>query len=654
MSKRYVGHFLDAYAGVLADACAITPSLRKECDKDLVRLATLSSKHGDGFFTICLPAAAAVLDQSIDQGVLLELKVLGMGRINTRTRIPRLFKGIWLTVFDINGSLRHDVDPTFILILRQLLVMGKKYESVCPPKAVDETVRKFYQVESELEPPHPFWDADSYPVSDRVDHSMVDIYSDHTRNSLFAREDDNDQRYMLDLCQQVADRAMWATFGSVGQKPFATDTLTFRHGPGATSEFGRGRDYKYAFPTWNPRLESVWPYDTFGVANPAVLADQDAINRCALTETHSRLIAVPKTMKGPRLIAAEPVCNQWCQQSLANYVSEVLRSKGQHLGRSIDFRRQDLSGAAALTASRTLQYATLDLKDASDRLSTWHVLTLFRRHPAFRDAIAASRTRYLANTKFRRSPKLHKLRKFATMGSALTFPIQSIVFTILCLTACLAARGEGAEKWTDYLEEVRVFGDDLIVPQWAYMRVLKMLEYARFKVNADKSFAGSNLRESCGVDGFRGYDVTPVKLKTFADSRRPGSVISAVDSANLFMMKGLWHTAAAIRSSVDPLLSKSIGIVRTGSGVWGDKTFCQGPLPSPRKSRWNKDRQTLEIHVLQPKAVGGRSSRFEGYANLLQFFTEDPTSSFLAEWESGLFSVTEAGYTRRWVDLLSM
>jgi hypothetical protein len=353
-------------------------------------------------------------------------------------------------------------------------------------------------------------------------------------------------------------------------------------------------------------------------------------------------------MKGPRLIAAEPACNQWCQQNVYDYIRSHLQSVGSRLGRSIDFRRQDLSGASALSASGSRSHATIDLKDASDRLSTWHVQAMFRANLTLLNAMAASRTRYLRNDIDRRQPTIHKLRKFATMGSALTFPVQSIAFCIIALTACCYARNKGAEHWADFCTEVRVFGDDIIIPDWAYTTMLELLEHLQFKVNTSKSFAGKNFRESCGVDGFQGYDVTPVKVKTFADADRPGSVISAVDTSNLFHKKGMWRTAQALRSSVDGLASRLIPIVQTGSGFWGDESFVGHSLQH-LKRRWNYDYQRMETRAYQPKAVKRESSRFEGYANLLQYFTEDPSGTIMSDWTSGYAGTADAGISRRWV-----
>jgi len=650
MSKRYVEKFLDLLSGTLRDAVSLDPRLTEGVQKDVKRLATLSVEHGDALFTVLLPDLGKAFLAMLDQRFLTRTGLPLSRSINTRTMIPRLFSGLWLKVFDINGCLRHDADPNFVLLLRQLFEAGKKFESSCPPKAVYKTVEGFYDVESGLFPPSPFWDLDWYSDHHYDHRSLGDVY-DSDSGILERPIGFNQKRGMLDLCQRVADRVVSDTFGGAWPERaiFRPEEWAFRHGPGATSEAKRGGLFKYSFRAWNPRLDSVWQYDQFGVPNSSVLADSSALEASVqFIELHSRLIAVPKTMKGPRLIAAEPSSNQWCQQNVLDYICGHLQRQETRLGGSIDFRRQDLSGASALSASESRSHATIDLKDASDRLSCWHVEAMFRGNSSLLNAMAACRTRYIYNAIDHKRPKIHKLRKFATMGSALTFPVQSLVFCIIALTACCKARGLDEKHWAKFVPEVRVFGDDIIIPEWAYTTMLELLEHLRFKVNTAKSFADGNFRESCGVDGFKGYDVTPVKVKAFAESDRPGSVISAVDTANLLHKKGLWYTAEALRSSVDKLISRLVPVVQTGSGFWGDESFV-GPKLDHLKRRWNHDLQRVEMRAFQPKAVSRKSRRFESHANLLQYFTEDPSGSVITNWASGFIDVADAGISRRWV-----
>jgi hypothetical protein len=326
------------------------------------------------------------------------------------------------------------------------------------------------------------------------------------------------------------------------------------------------------------------------------------------------------------------------------------------LSRSIDFERQDISGQMALDASLDGVNATLDLSDASDRLSCWTIQRIFRRNISVLNAVIACRTRYLYNDVDKKHPTVTELRKFATMGSALTFPLQSITFVCMALAAGwiadrhLAFNTFNAAPTETQLSalagRVRVYGDDIIVPVHWLEGLARIFELVGLKVNESKTFSGMNFRESCGVDGYKGYDVTPVKVKAFYRASEPASAISVLDTCNLLFTKGMWHTAEALRRTVR---LGSIPVVYADSGVWGDVSFCGFRLDHLR-TRWNDRLQHYEYQMVQPKAKTKRSHRSETAANLLQFFTEDPTDSELSIWESGLSAVEEAGISRRWVD----
>jgi hypothetical protein len=71
------------------------------------------------------------------------------------------------------------------------------------------------------------------------------------------------------------------------------------------------------------------------------------------------------------------------------------------------------------------EIATIDLSDASDRVSLALVEELFGFNPGFLRFLKLSRS------PFAQLPggELVLLNKFASMGSALTFPVEAMVFT---------------------------------------------------------------------------------------------------------------------------------------------------------------------------------------------------------------------------------
>lgn len=654
MTSRHADILLAITAGVCKDASALDKSLASGFRRDIVRLESLVRRHGVSVFTLMLPAIGKVLDQALDQGFLEPINLPLSRPINGKTNIPRLFQGIWLKVFTMSGQLRSsdDLDPTFVLILRQLYAVGGKVDIDCKPEKVYKTYEDFFDVEAELPPPNrEVWGAAPVALSHEVTGSLCDLVdSKESLLNLYAA-DTVSSAITLRLAQQVADLVVVSTFGEDRDKRLAPEDLRFKHGPGAMAESKRGTRYKYGFHDWSPRLEAIFPFDQFGLSSPDVRPEDLALGWPAEADYPSRLLHVPKTAKGPRLIAAEPGANQWIQQGLLRYITSAIDRRSQDIGRSIGFHDQWISAAKALDASRTAAYATVDLKSASDRLSCWMVQRIFRANNTLLSAMSASRTRYLSNRVDKKRPKTIELRKFATMGSALTFPVQSICFFVLAIACVLDARGLPANNWRSVCSEVQVYGDDMIVPMDSLAGLRSLLSVVGLVVNSQKTFGGRNFRESCGMDAFRGYDVTPVRPKQLPFARKPSSILAAVDTANLLHRKGLWYAANAIRALVD--VEGSIPLVGVESGLWGDKTFVQN-IPEEifsrgSKTRWNAYLHRYEHRYYQPKSIVSNARRSEGAENLLQFFTEDPTGQILTNWRSGETSTSDASISRRWV-----
>jgi hypothetical protein len=458
--------------------------------------------------------------------------------------IPKLFWGFWNRIFDNDGLLREEPDPNSILFLRQLLYVAKKVELECSPKYLFDTTKEFFHVESTLPIPTPIWEC-----SDRFNRdlcgSFPELFNGH-RNNLLDFPDGMgsvsvDTLALLETVQQTADRIA-SSFGLIHP-----EDLLPRHGPGVVSD-RRGEGDKFEFPLWSSTLLELFPYDTFGQLNVSDgLENSLPIHYPPEMEWYSRLIAVPKTQKGPRLIAAEPTCNQWIQQAIARWLR--IGSRGTLIGTMVDFFDQTPSREAALAASITGSRSTIDLKSASDRLTCTVIQRIFRSNPGILDMLRACRTRYMQNTLDRKFPSLLKLRKFATQGSALTFPIQSIVFSILALG--VGKHLEPRRSHRSLAKEVRVFGDDIIVPSTWVPTLKSLLERLWLKVNPAKTHSTGRFRESCGLDAFGGYDVTPAYVRSLRANALDARLLNgAIDTQNNFYLKGFWRAASFLIRTV--------------------------------------------------------------------------------------------------------
>lgn len=616
MTKSLDYDFIGLYRSILADVAVYHPDDRVMWDKDIDSLAHLSRTRGQPIFTMDLPALGKLLDSSLDRG---SLNLSGnLTKSKKGTRIPELFQGLWSRLFEDDGVLKCDIDPNDVLFLRTLLYVGKNLRAECSPKYLFEATWEFYYVEAHLPFSSPFWD--DYGSDPDVDFGLLrdlrlqrdlDALRNEEHGYLFSdRTFSSRADALCDSIQRQADKIA----GTLGW--FNPDEWNFRHGPGAVSDLSKG-EYKYDFPSWNPRLESVFPYDRFGTSQFGLMdrLQPDGID-IPYIEGHSRLIAVPKTQKGPRLIAAEPTCNQWAQQCVRDFL--YTRVEETYLGEVIRFNDQTANQEYARLGSLTGKYATIDLKSASDRLSTQLVQRVFRRNPILLDAFRACRTRYVRNDIDKKLPTLHKLRKFSTQGSALTFPVQSIVFAAIALG--VGKFLEPNRSTADLCRDIRVFGDDIIVPKDWVDDTIEALEGFYLKVNATKSFWKGYFRESCGADMWKGYDVTPPHVTLRCDKSNPVAVASNVAISNNFHKKGFWRAADWIKTSGMP---DSIPVVDHSSGMFGFISFSGAQVPA--RKRWNNKLHRHEVYVTTIEVKADHAKQDTSGA-MLQYFTEDPSA----------------------------
>jgi len=531
--------------------------------------------------------------------------------------------------------LRADIDPNVVLFLRTLLYVGKNYKSDCAPKYLFETTKEFYDVESSLPPSSLLWDGDGYDAELSHNRHLGDMVGSDVNEPLFQKG--VELVSVLNSVQRSADRISRVFSG------FDPGLLDFKHGPGAVSDLRRG-EYKYTFPNWAPRLEYNFPYDIsastsleIGGIDPALGYGWDSY------EPHSVLIAVPKTMKGPRLIAKEATCMQWVQQGIRNYLYQAVAKSW--IGKSIDFFDQRPSREMALQGSRDGILCTMDLKSASDRISCSLVERLFRSSPKLLSSMVAARTRFLIQELDTKSPRVLKLRKFSTQGSALTFPVQSIIFFMICV-------GVGRHlhpTWSDYKvgRQVRIFGDDLIFPgEWKPL-VERTLEALHLRVNQTKTHFHGNFRESCGMDAFLGYDVSPGYVLSVPSESDPASISSAIAVSNNFYKKGFWQAAAFIERSMTKGVLDRMPIVKVSNGLFALQSFSGSKLPKRLRTRWNGALQRYETAILAIVAKK-RLGRTDAASNLLQFFTEEPPPWI--NYESGVVEAGVPSFGNAWVD----
>lgn len=285
------------------------------------------------------------------------------------------------------------------------------------------------------------------------------------------------------------------------------------------------------------------------------------------SQVDSRLKFVPKDISKSRSICMEPNAVMFTQQAVRDWLVKAMATGP--MARFVDLTDQTHNQVAALYGSITGDVATVDLSSASDSVSYELVKRTFPKRLLHDLALTRSRNAILPDGRTRR------LLKFAPMGSALCFPVQCIVFTSVCiLSAMYHSEWDGLirlrhlsdtkadalissfvdktiERTYGYIhpnhrtfQPICVYGDDICIDSSLYDTLTTLLTGLGFKVNASKSFTGSqSVRESCGKFYLAGYDVTPTRFTLPArlgvyDAPFLASCIALINRAN---SEGLTH-----------------------------------------------------------------------------------------------------------------
>jgi hypothetical protein len=688
MSKSYVKELEQVYAALFRDAVYAYPDLRDEFGKDQAHLEECVRTRGLPVFLDDLPKAGKIFDRSLGKGKYLRKGGPLTKRVSNTVKFPQFLRGLHGLVFEHTGCLKGEPDVQAIAILRQFYYCAKKCKVPCTDRHVAKAIDLFVDLDESLPEPSWFW-GDMSGARNYLDRRRICRFNDEVTFEYWPtaqRWVDNQIRSGAGC--QLADKS------SVGETPqevvvdgakvrlpfdweehlalleladtiFRELTLTlgtydpeewdFKHGPGAVSD-AMASDSKYELlaTRWSERLEQEYPVARFGFPNYAAWVRLvERLPDWAQAEfppsCPSKLVDVPKDWDKPRLIAAEPLANMWCQQNIRHFMySRVART---WLGGMIQFTDQTLNQALALVASLKQRdpdgsddLATVDLSEASDRITCPVVEAAFYANEGLLAALAATRTQEVELP----DGSIHRLNKFSTMGNACTFPVESLVFLGVALTAFCWQKGlpPSGKTWHLARGKVAVFGDDIIVPSDCREVLEWLLACIHMRVNSDKSFWTGRFRESCGVDAFDGINVTPAYWQGPFE-KEPESWVSSVQVSNNFYSRGYIETAR--RVARDPNKWIKIPLVHPNSGVIGlhDRTFTSAINTS--RVRWNDKRQVHETKVPIAIAKGNRRNQ-DGDASLLQYFTEKPVAG-LTDWRAGVSERPVLKLEHRWVPL---
>ncbi|DAD50272.1 TPA_asm: RNA-directed RNA polymerase [ssRNA phage Gerhypos.1_16] len=500
-------------ANELASRCSTSTT------KDINTVLERTEHEGLSFLTITLPTYGKDFQFCLDQGFVTPESFSSFRK--TGSCLPSFLRGFTELVFDSgSGVLLSEPDIEAIYAVRQLTLIFSKILLPCTPERERKAMSDYVQCDMEVK-----------NVEACLPDSDVDEFG------------------------RMAQLLFGDVFSNLDRKIWEGEIIP-KHGPGAVAERLTSNG-KYRTQYWTDRLEEVFHVGDFLYPNARFIEsdyEEDGIDfHEPGSEIPSRVISVPKTQKTPRIIAIEPSSVQYVQQGILEVLMSSIHST--FLSDFIGTESQEPNQLLAQKGSGDQTLATLDLSEASDRVSSKLVRTLMRNFPLSEKAVFACRSE-------RASVPGHgviPLAKFASMGSALCFPYEAMVFLTIIFLAIEREQGHQFAKkseFLDFLGRVRVYGDDLIVPVDYVHTVVDFLESFGAKVGLSKSFWNGKFRESCGKEYYDGHDVSIVKVRRLFPSQRQqvAEVVSLIELRNQMYSFGNWVTVKWLDGKIEGLI----------------------------------------------------------------------------------------------------
>jgi hypothetical protein len=545
-------------------------------------------REGLSFLTKTLPLLGKAFDKALSGEVSLDSTGWALCA-HPGSKLPRFLGELFQCIFSHEGWVLPTPCAKCIKHIRQILFVFYKLELPNKPEDEAKVVDRFVKAEDDIS---------SY---NNVFNKIAD-YIDSDPNYIRTVQPPNAARIIRKARIRLA--RVFSGFDPLDIRP--------RHGPGAVST-GERLWGKYSWSRINPRIDSMYPFDAYFCASLGHICDSyKKFSLLKEVESSARVILVPKDSRGPRLISCEPAEFQWIQQGLGDAI--VRRVESHPLTRyNVHFTDQKPNQFGALLGSRTGRYASLDLKEASDRITVGLVRLLFPEPVLQALLCSRSQSTILPNG------TVLPLNKFAPMGSALCFPVLA-----LTIWAILSA----AEDDADARKSILVYGDDVIVRTDKSAHAIKWLEAFGLLVNRDKSCTSGFFRESCGTDAFMGTVVTPVRIRTtWAYRPSPNVYMSYIAYANSFYKQHFYKT-------YDKIVEMLLDIYREIPEDDGFNTYpslIEVPESNqPKRTRSNYKLQKLErlVWVLEVKPV---YKQIDGWSMLLRYFAEVDHTPFVKQ-----------------------
>lgn len=554
-----------------------TRSLRLTTQKVAKRLRA----EGIGFLTKTLPRLGKAFDKALSGSTPLVATQIGFEPIEG-SKLPRFLGEFIQKVLQPDGTLLRDPCAQCVRVVRDVCYLFYKYELPYSDEQEQAVIQKFEKTEDDIS---------TIQESFEEIRTILDTSTSVRRNS----RKTNPSKVEVAREARILLAKLFSSFDPKDIYP--------KHGPGAVATKQRLWG-KYSWTNVSERITRLYPFDEYFCSSMGEVCDMHTTwSRIGCADLPARVILVPKDSRGPRLISCEPVDFQWVQQGLGRAIVELVESH-ELTKFNVHFTDQKPNQRGALLGSSTGRYSTLDLNEASDRVSTGLVRLLFPSHVYTYLEGCRSTSTVLPDG------RVLALNKYAPMGSCLCFPVLA-----LTVWAILTAGAPDA----DTRDGILVYGDDVIVPTAHAVNAIEQLESFGLKVNRDKSCTSGLFRESCGTDAFKGVNVTPVRLRTvWSSTPRPESYSSWIAYANQFYDRKYFKV-------YDLIVESLVSIYGTIPGEelrLGVPSLREVPSDAkPLRRRFNKSLQKLEYSVLELRSPT-INKKMNGWSMLLRYFTE--------------------------------
>lgn len=455
----------------MLDITRIYNRLADDVDLDPYSRAYLLNRlnnEGARFALEALPKFAKAVLSGIETGRLC--KPSQLSNFAWKAGLPVFMRDSLKSIFDEQGFLLRQPCPVALLSIRQLCEYLNKLALGFDDDLLEESERKFLEVDMELDRSHP----DSHFFEEGVRKFIERTFKFPPLHEILAN---------------YRPRYTPGTFS--GNKP---DYYAYKLSKGVAGAFLRKHRAISGF---------FKPYPAAPLGN---MIENDTASR-------SELLFVPKVIGTPRVIVREPLKHLSVQMSYFDCLVDCIEKQSEY---RVNFRDQQVNRELARAASIHGNLATLDMEKATDRVKTRSARRILRNTPLG----------WFLNQRMDEvllpSGSTHRLRKLSGMGSGLTFPTMALL-SYSASVVRVVQKGLATER--EARRRIYFYGDDGIVPIEWVEAVREGLSLLGLVVNEAKSFFRPKLsrpseppfrgyfRESCGGDYLHGNEVTPVRLK---------------------------------------------------------------------------------------------------------------------------------------------